>query len=882
MDSIVTYDNYVDMPLNGSSYSYDPCIEVHKDIQLSATQKRKYNEVASTLIKKQKHEEKYEEPKKEVIFSKDNFKNYIHDIVQEINKRESRNILINVNDFCDEIYSVMSDNMTSNEVIQLTMNTAYYKTTYEPDYEYLAATLAWKEHHKQISKDFIKVLEDMYNNKSLLNGQHEPRIDKQVLDFAKKHEAIIKKTINYDLDFKLSYFSYNTLCKSYFQKLNRKIIETAQHLFMRVAVGIHYKSDDIENAMATYNDMSQGYFIHATPTLFNAGTIYAQNSSCFLLTIKDSMKGICDVLGRCALISKHAGGIGISISSIRAKGTPIRSTGGHSKGIIPMLRVFNATARYCDQGGDKRKGSFAFYLEPWHAEIMDFLEVRLNHGDEELRARDIFTGLWIPDLFMKRVKEDGVWSLFCPCKVKDKYGKSFEDIYGDEFEQLYVLAEKDKIYNEQMSARTVYKAIIKSQMECSLPYMLYKDHVNRKSNQKNIGIIRGSNLCTEIVEYTDEEHDSVCNLASLSLPKYIIDGIFNHELLGKKVCQLVINLNRIIDVNAYPVETAERTNKKHRPIGIGIQGLADVFAMLGYAWDSSEAKLLNRLIFETIYYYAVKKSSELGLKEGSYACFEGSPISQGILQCDMWNVQPITDINNDIKNIPKYDWNELREMCKRSMRNSLLISPMPTASTAQILGNNESIEMFTNIIYSRKVLSGEYVIVNKHLVKELTQLNLWNKEMVNDILRNNGSVQSINIPQNIKNVYKTVWEMSQKVIIDLAADRAPFIDQTQSLNVHIPHPRIGQLSSLHMYTWEKGLKTGMYYLRTLAARNAVQFTIMEQISEIKNNIRFQSNMKTVEKNNEILNQKQECLIDDLIKTNKKIICNEDICIMCSS
>jgi ribonucleoside-diphosphate reductase alpha chain len=791
-------------------------------------------------------------------FSQDAFKQYITNTVEKIKKFElSYYNMIDVDSFCNDVFTSMSDNMTSNGIMKLATDTASHKLTYEPDYEYLASTLAWSTHHKKVPKDIIKVCELMYENKNALNGKHEPRLKKEVFDFALKHKDILRKTVKYENDYKLSYFSYSTLCKSYFQKINDVIIETAQDLFMRVALGIHYKAEDIESVIKTYNSMSERYYIHATPTLFNAGTIYAQNSSCFLLTMQDSLDDIYEVIKRTALISKRAGGIGISIHAIRAKGTPIRTTGGHSKGIIPMLKVFNETARYCDQGGDKRKGSFAFYLSPCHAEIMEFLEVRLNHGPEEFRARDIFTALWIPDLFMKRVANNEMWSLFCPSKVKDKYGKIFEDTYGKEFEDMYVQAEKDGIYNRQIPAQQIYKAMIKSQMDCGLPYVLYSDSVNKKSNQKNIGVIRGSNLCTEIVEYTDSENDSVCNLASLSLPRYVEKKdnklYFNFELLGEKTGELVVNLNRIIDVNMYPVSQAERCNKAHRPIGIGVSGLADIFAMFKYTWDCKEAKLLNRQIFETIYYYAAKKSSELGQSEGSYAFFVGSPMSQGILQCDMWNVKPITD----------YKWDDLRESCKKGMRNSLLVSPMPTASTAQILGNNESIEMFTNIIYSRKVLSGEFVLVNKHLVNDLRELKLWNKEMVDRIISKNGSIQSIeSIPTDVKNIYKTVWEMSQKVPIDLAADRAPFVDQTQSLNIHIARPTIEKLSSLHMYTWKTGLKTGMYYLRTLGSRNAVQFTLMEKIPELQ---------QSKETNNKTTKAKQ-------------FICKEkdDVCIMCSS
>lgn len=780
------------------------------------------------------------------IDSKESFRQYIEDIVEHINNR-SFGYEIDIDSFCNEVYEKSSDSMTEEQYIKLAMEIASSRIVYEPEYESLASSIAWNYHHTKIPMDIIKVLEMMYNNKNSQNGRHDPRLNKDVLDFAKQHETQIKQVMNYDNDYTLSYFSYSTLCKSYFQKINNIMIETAQDMFMRVALGIHYQKRDIDSVIKTYKSLSCKYYIHATPTLFNAGTIFAQNSSCFLLALKkDSLKDIYDVLQRCALISKNAGGIGINISSIRALGTSILGTGGHSNGIIPMLKVYNETARYCDQGGGKRKGSFAVYLEPWHDEIMAFLELRLNHGSEELRTRDLFTGLWIPDLFMKRVVNKGMWSLFCPAKIKQKYGKSFEDIYGDEFEQLYEQAEKDGIYNRQMKARDLWRAILKSQFACGLPYMCYKDNVNHKSNQKNIGTIRGSNLCTEIMEYTDENHDSVCNLASLSLPSFVkfADGrlYFDYKLLGEKTMELVVNLNRIIDVNRYPVKQAEETNKKHRPIGLGVQGLADVFAMFRYSWESEDAKLLNINIFETIYYHAVLQSARLGIDEGSYELFEGSPISKGILQPDMWGVKPIT----------KYKWDALRELCKEGMRNSLLIAPMPTASTAQILGNNESIEVYTDLIYSRKVLSGEYVVVNKHLINILKEKKLWIKPIIDEIVKTS-SVQGIaRIPQEVKNIFRTVWETKQKVVLDRAIERSAFIDQSTSLNNFMARPTIKKLHSYHMYGWKHGLKTGMYYLRTKSARDAIKFTIMEQIDEVSSN------------------------------KPKKMECTEEVCIMCQA
>jgi ribonucleoside-diphosphate reductase alpha subunit len=519
----------------------------------------------------------------------------------------------------------------------------------------------------------------------------------------------------------------------------------------------------------------------------------------------------------------------------------------------------------CHNGGGKRKGSFAFYLEPWHPEVVEFLELKLQHGDENLRARDIFTALWIPDLFMKRVKKDELWSLFCPSKIKDSYGIGLQDVYGDEFDKLYIRAETDKLYNKQVKARVLYQKIVEIQTTTSLPYMMYKDHVNNKNNQKNIGICRGSNLCTEITEFTDEDHDSVCNLASLGLPEYVYEFegkiLFNFELLGEKVRELVYNLNCVIDVNEYPVEQAKITNLKHRPIGIGVQGLADVFAKFRYVWGSYESRELNVAIFETIYYNACLMSHELAMIDGSYECFKGSPMSEGIFQFDMWNVTPTN----------RYDWETLRGKIKLGMRNSLLISPMPTASTAQILGNNESIEMFTEMIYSRKVLSGEFFVINKYLVEYLRQCGLWDKQMVDDIINNNGSVQNIErIPLEIRQIFKTVWEISQKTILEMSADRCAFVDQSQSTNIHIPHPTISQLSTLHMDAWELGLKTGMYYLRSKSLSDNVKFTIMQKIDIIKDVVDSKQNEST---NN---------LLNDRKPKNKKFICEEDVCTMCSS
>lgn len=820
------------------------------------------------------------------VFSNDKFVQYVTDLIKDVNATFDIKANINPEEFCNSVTELMVDDMTSTEIMDLVMDTAYHKSTYEPDFEYLARLIAWKELHKTLPLDPIKTFELLYRNKEKYSKEHDPVIKKEVWDFIKRNEDSIRKAVDYTRDYKLSYFAYSTLIKSYFQKIDNKVVETAQDMWIRVAVGIHYKANDIEAALRTYESLSLGYYTHATPTLFNAGTPKAQNSSCFLLNIPDSLDKIYEVLKECALISKNSGGIGLNCSGVRAKNTIIKGTRGHSNGIIPMIKVYNETARYCDQGGCKRKGSFAFYLEPWHAEIFEFLELRLNNGPPELRARDIFIGLWINDLFMERVKNDGMWSLFCPYKVGKKYGKNLQDVYGKEFEELYIQAEQDKMYNKQVRAQNLYRHMIVSQLLCSQPYVMYKDHVNHKNNQSNIGIIRGSNLCTEIVEYTDEDHISVCNLASLSLPSFVKvnkDGkkYVDFELLGEKTEELVVNLNRVIEVNEYPVEKAKTTNIKHRPIGIGVQGLADLFAIMEYAWDSKEAELLNKYLAETIYYYATRKSALLGISEGSYEYFKGSPISKGILQPDMWHVKPIT----------KYSWDELRMLCKRGMRNSLLISPMPTASTAHILGNNESTEMFTNLVYSRKVIAGEYMVVNKHLVDCLKKLKLWSTDIVDQIVSDEGSIQNIKcIPDNIKSIFRTVWEMSQKVVINLTADRCAFVDQSNSLNIFIKHPTIAQLSSLHMYTWTKGLKTGMYYLRSQPSRNANQLTLMNKVSELEDDKKSESGLtsklsKLSISQDDVIEpsygEKSGIKLKKNEKANKTFLCVDDVCIMCS-
>lgn len=622
----------------------------------------------------------------------------------------------------------------------------------------------------------------------------------------------LNSTIIYDRDFNYNYFGFKTLERSYLLKINGKIAERPQHMLMRVAVGIH--GEDIDAAIETYNYLSEKYFTHASPTLFAAATRRPQLSSCFLLTMaSDSIDGIFDTVTQCAKISKCAGGIGVNVHCIRAKGTKIAGTNGISNGLVPMLRVFNNVARYVDQGGNKRPGAFAIYLEPWHADIFEFLDLKKNTGKEEHRARDLFYALWIPDLFMKRVEANGDWSLMCPHQCPGLF-----DTWGEEFEALYEKYEKEGRAKRTVKAQSLWFAIIESQVETGTPYMLYKDACNRKSNQQNLGTIHCSNLCTEIVEYSSKDEIAVCNLASIALNKFVNDDRTYDFKKLKEVTKIVTrNLNKIIDVNHYPLPEAKVSNMRHRPIGIGVQGLADAFILLRYPYESDEARLLNQQIFETIYYGALESSCEIAEKEGPYETYEGSPVSKGILQYDMWDKKP-TDL---------WDWSVLKEKIKNhGIRNSLLVAPMPTASTAQILGNNESFEPYTSNIYNRRVLSGEFQVVNHHLLKDLTELDLWDENMKHEIIANRGSIQNIErIPKEIRDLYKTVWEISVRTSIQMAADRGAFIDQSQSFNIHVAEPNYGKLTSIHFYGWKMGLKTGMYYLRTKPAANAIQFTV---------------------------------------------------------
>ena len=710
------------------------------------------------------------------------------------------------------------DGVTTTELDNLAAETAASLTTRHPDFAQLASRIAISNLHKNTKKLFSETMRDLYQFIDPKTNKKASLIAEDVMAVIEMHSDLLDSTIIYDRDFGYDFFGFKTLEKSYLLKINGKVVERPQHMLMRVSVGIH--KTDIDSVIETYNYMSERWFTHATPTLFNAGTPKPQLSSCFLLQMQDdSIDGIYNTLKQCAEISQSAGGIGLSIHNIRATGSYIRGTNGTSNGIVPMLRVFNDTARYVDQGGGKRKGSFAIYIEPWHADIFDFLDLKKNHGKEENRARDLFYAMWICDLFMKRVKEEGQWSLFCPNEAP-----GLSDCYGMEFELLYTKYEAEGRARKSIPARELWTAILESQIETGTPYILYKDACNEKSNQKNLGTIKSSNLCTEIVEYTAKDEVAVCNLASIALPRFVINGKFDHKRLFDVTYTVTKNLNRIIDVNYYPVVEAKNSNMRHRPIGIGVQGLADAFILMRYPFESEEARQLNKDIFETIYYAAMTASKDLAIKEGPYSTYEGSPISQGIFQFDMWGVKPSD----------RWEWDVLREEVKKhGVRNSLLLAPMPTASTSQILGNNECFEPYTTNIYNRRVLSGEFIVVNKHLLMDLVKMNLWNSDMKNKVIASNGSIQHIpEIPQDIKDLYKTVWEIKQRTVIDMAADRGAFICQSQSLNLFIAEPNFAKLTSMHFYAWEKGLKTGMYYLRTRPAASAIKFTVEKQYDTI--------------------------------------------------
>ena len=738
------------------------------------------------------------------------------------------------------------DGVSTTDLDNLAAEVAAAKTIDHPDYALLASRIAVSNLHKETKKTFSEVIEDLHRYVDPKTNENASLIADDVYRVVMDNKDVLDSSIIYDRDFRYDYFGFKTLTRSYLMRLNGVIAERPQQMLMRVAVGIH--KNDIESAVKTYNLMSEGWFTHATPTLFNSGTPKPQMSSCFLLTMKeDSIGGIYDTLKSCAQISQSAGGIGLSIHDIRATGSYIKGTNGTSNGIVPMLRVFNDTARYVDQGGGKRKGSFAMYIEPWHADVFDFLDLKKNHGKEESRARDLFYALWIPDLFMKRVKDNGDWTLMCPHECP-----GLSDTHSAAFEELYTRYEQEGKGRKTIKAQDLWFKILESQIETGTPYMLYKDAANAKSNQQNLGTIKSSNLCTEIIEYTAPDEVAVCNLASLALPKFVTeDGGFDHNRLFEVTYQATINLNRIIDENFYPIQEAKNSNLRHRPIGLGVQGLADAFIMMGFPFESEEARALNREVFETIYYASMTASKDLAKVEGPYESFQGSPVSKGIFQFDMWGVTP-TD---------RWEWNVLKEEVKQhGVRNSLLLAPMPTASTAQILGNNECFEPYTSNIYTRRVLSGEFIIVNKHLLKDLVKEGLWNKEMRQKIMAANGSVQNINeVPQRLKDLYKTAWEISQKAIIDQAADRGAYICQSQSLNIFMENANFGKLTSMHFYGWEKGLKTGMYYLRTKAATDAIKFTVDKSVVE-------EPSAKTIEEQQAAI----ACSLD-----------NPDACEMCS-
>ncbi len=709
------------------------------------------------------------------------------------------------------------DNVSTSELDNLAAEIAATMTTAHPDYAKLAARISVSNLHKNTKKTFSEVMTDLFEYVNPRTGEKAPLLSEEVYKVIVDNREKLDSTIIYNRDFGYDYFGFKTLERSYLLRLNGEIAERPQHMLMRVSIGIHV--DDLDAAIETYELMSKKYFTHATPTLFNSGTPKPQMSSCFLLTMKDdSIDGIYDTLKQTAKISQSAGGIGLSIHNVRATGSYISGTNGTSNGIVPMLRVFNDTARYVDQGGGKRKGSFAMYVEPWHADIFDFLDLKKNHGKEEMRARDLFYAMWIPDLFMKRVQEDGKWTLMCPHECPGLF-----DTYGEEFEKLYEQYEAEDKGRRTVKAREVWEKIMESQIETGTPYMLYKDAANRKSNQKNLGTIRSSNLCTEILEYTSKDEVAVCNLASIALPMFIKGDEFDHKELFKITKRVTKNLNKVIDRNYYPVIEAENSNMRHRPVGLGVQGLADTFIKLRLPFTSDEAKKLNQEIFETLYFAAVTASMELAKEEGPYSTFEGSPISQGEFQYNLWGIK-----DEDLSG--RWDWAKLRkQVMKTGVRNSLLLAPMPTASTSQILGNNEAFEPYTSNIYTRRVLSGEFIVVNKHLLEDLVSRDLWTEDVKNAIMRNNGSVQDIDIiPQDLKELYKTVWEMSMKDIIDMSRHRGYFIDQSQSLNLFMENANYSKLTSMHFYAWKSGLKTGMYYLRTKSAVDAIKFTLEKE------------------------------------------------------
>jgi len=781
------------------------------------------------------------------------------------------------------------DGVTTSELDNLAAETAASMTIKHPDYANLAARIAVSNLHKSTKKSFSETVTDLYNYVNPETGKPAPLIADDVYEIIQSNAEYLDSQLIYDRDFSYDYFGFKTLERSYLLRMHGNIVERPQHMLMRVSIGIH--KDDLESAVETYELMSKKFMTHATPTLFNAGTPKPQMSSCFLLTMQDdSIDGIYDTLKQTAKISQSAGGIGLSIHNVRATGSYIGGTNGTSNGIVPMLRVYNDTARYVDQGGGKRKGSFAIYIEPWHADIYDFLDLKKNHGKEEMRARDLFYAMWIPDLFMERVEKNEDWTLMCPNECPGLF-----DCHGDEFVALYTKYEAEGKGRRTVKAREVWAKIMESQIETGTPYMLYKDAANLKSNQQNLGTIRSSNLCTEILEYTSPDEVAVCNLASIALPMFVTeDGTFDHDLLFDVTYKVTKNLNKVIDRNYYPVVEARNSNMRHRPVGLGVQGLADTFIKLRMPFDSDEAKALNKEIFETMYYAAVTSSKDLAIQEGPYETYQGSPISEGKFQHNLWGVEDDTLSG-------RWDWQTLRqEIAEHGVRNSLLMAPMPTASTSQILGNNECFEPYTSNVYTRRVLSGEFIVVNKHLLHDLIQLGLWNDDMKNALMATNGSVQNIEgVPENLKEIYKTVWEISMKDILDMAADRGLFIDQSQSLNLFMESPNMGKLTSMHFYAWKKGLKTGMYYLRSKPASSAIKFTVKKNaqtnmspgVSEGASSENVEAEVGTTKPSAsevEARVQAQKAAIasmSDEVTAEEKIACsidNPDDCLTCGS
>jgi ribonucleoside-diphosphate reductase alpha chain len=751
---------------------------------------------------------------KREIVSFDKILNRIKKIGQEAHMKLNYTTL--VMKVIDQLY----DGISTTKIDELSAEQCASMASIHPDYSVLAGSIIISNHHSNTSSSFVEVMTKLYNFKDK-QDKHSPLIAEETYNNIITNADELEAMCDYSRDYLIDYFGFKTLERAYLMKINNKIVERIQHMWLRVSVGIH--GSNMERVRETYDLMSQKYFTHATPTLFNAGCPRPQLSSCFLLAMEsDSIEGIYNTLKDCASISKWAGGIGLHIHNIRASGSHIRGTNGSSNGIVPMLKVFNNTAKYVDQGGGKRNGSFAIYLEPWHADVELFLQMRKNHGDEELKARDLFYALWIPDLFMERVKADGQWTLMCPDECP-----GLSDVYGDAFVELYTRYEKEGRGRATIKARDLWFQVLDAQMETGTPYLVYKDAANKKSNQQNVGTIKSSNLCSEIIQYSDANETSVCNLASLALPSFVdttdpANPTIDYDKLHEVTKIITYNLNQIIDVNYYPTEKTRRSNMRHRPIGIGIQGLADVFMMLNIAFTSDEAKKINHRIFETIYHGAVEQSCQMAVQYGAYETFAGSPASQGKLQFDLWNVSPTLEGEE-----PRYDWNTLKKfVIENGLRNSLLLAPMPTASTSQILGNNECIEPITSNIYNRRTLAGEFILANKYLMKDLIKLDLWNEKVKNNIIANNGSVQHIEvIPPEIREKYKTVWEIPMRTLIDMAADRGAFVCQSQSLNLWLEDPNYNMLTSMHFYAWSKGLKTGIYYLRRRGRHQAQQFTI---------------------------------------------------------